>query len=82
MSNVFFSPLSISLCLGMTLLGARGTTARQLASAISFPAGPERDAAVRDGSAALLRRIERLAGSEIRIDIANGIFVQREYSVW
>ncbi len=81
-NNLFFSPMSISLCLGMTLLGARGETASELAAALALPAGPNRDAAVRDGSAALLRRIEHLACTEILIDIANGIFVQLDYPVW
>src|SRR5437879_4208353 len=39
-SNLFFSPYSISACLGMTYIGARGDTARQMAHVLHFNATP------------------------------------------
>lgn len=39
--NVFFSPYSISLALGMTYGGARGNTAEEMAGALHFPENHE-----------------------------------------
>jgi serpin B len=41
-SNVFFSPYSLSAALAMTYAGAKGETARQMASALDFSLPPER----------------------------------------
>lgn len=39
-SNVFFSPYSVSIALAMTYAGARGDTAKQMASALDFELAP------------------------------------------
>src|SRR5579884_2298115 len=39
--NLFFSPYSISTCLGMTYVGARGETAKQMANTLHFNVAPE-----------------------------------------
>lgn len=41
-ANLFFSPLSISVALGMTSAGARGTTADEMANALRFSLPQER----------------------------------------
>lgn len=69
--NVVFSPYSIGAAMTMTLAGARGETAAEMAHALGVTQLAERlDAAQREARAALLRSAERPG---IQLRIANGL---------
>lgn len=70
--NVLVSPLSVSLALGMTANGARGTTLKGMTSVL----GIESDLGANNkGYAALLELLKR-SGIGVTLDIANGIFAK------
>jgi serine protease inhibitor len=70
--NVLISPLSVSLALGMTANGARGTTLKGMTSVL----GIESDLGANNkGYAALLELLKR-SGIGVTLDIANGIFAK------
>jgi len=72
--NVFFSPFSVSSALAMTYAGARGETARQMASALRFPVSGE---PLHQAFAVMLRSLNR-SGSTPRneLRIANALWPQ------
>jgi len=75
--NLFFSPYSISTCLGMTYTGARGDTATQMASVFHFDADPAQFSA---SFAALQSQLNRLQKkSSIELNIANGLWAQKDH---
>ena len=74
--NIFFSPYSISAALAMTYAGARGETAKQMATVLHFDAEQQtlhrsfRDLAARlDGT-----------GKPYQLKIANALWGQNDYS--
>ncbi|XP_004628460.1 serpin B9-like isoform X2 [Octodon degus] len=67
--NVFFSPVSISSALGMVLLGAKGSTAAQIAQALAVNA--EED--IHGGFQSLLTQVHR-PGAPYSLSIANRLF--------
>lgn len=70
--NVLVSPLSVSLALGMTANGARGTTLKGMTSVL----GIESDLGANNkGYASLLELLKR-SGIGVTLDIANGIFAK------
>ena len=75
-SNVFISPLSASMALGMTLNGAVGTTADEMRHALGF--GDASQQSINEGYRGL---IGLLRGLDSRTDlrIANSIFYKRDY---
>jgi serpin B len=70
--NLAFSPVSIATALRMTLLGARGETAAQLATVLHL-AGPQ-DA--EPGLRAVSDLLGELAGSEVTLHAPNTMWVQ------
>jgi serpin B len=62
--NLFFSPSSIRLCLGLAYAGARGATAAQMRTTLGFAAGT----AEADRVAAQLTRWDKLAKPELPAD--------------
>src|SRR5438270_5955801 len=68
--NVVVSPFSITEALAMTLAGARGETAREISTALSFELGGARLHAALD---ALDRSLRALGG----LSVANALFGQR-----
>lgn len=77
-TNVFLSPTSIALALGMALNGAAGETESAMAAAMQL-------AELRDGgltrddiNAAHLAMVEALTGADVRLDIANSIWYREE----
>jgi serpin B len=76
--NLFFSPYSISTALAMTYAGARGQTAREMASTLHFPAEGD---ALHASFAALDRSIEGESGTKaFQLDTANALWGQRGLS--
>ncbi|XP_004628458.1 serpin B9-like isoform X2 [Octodon degus] len=67
--NVFFSPVSISSALGMVLLGAKGSTAAQIAEVLALNA--QRD--IHLGFQSLLTQVRR-PGAPFSLSIANRLF--------
>ncbi len=59
--NLFFSPTSIRLCLGLAYAGAKGDTAKQMRTTMGYAEGPAEHAAV----AAQLARWDKLASPEL-----------------
>lgn len=70
--NVLISPLSVSIALGMTANGARGTTLCGINSALGIDADQGSN---NRGYAALLAKLKR-AGIGVTLDIANAIFAR------
>ncbi|HQE84326.1 MAG TPA: serpin family protein [Candidatus Hydrogenedentes bacterium] len=69
--NLFVSPYSISLALGMTYVGARGNTALEMAAALHFPESQE---ALHPALKDLTRRLlETASATGQKLDIANGL---------
>jgi len=74
--NVFFSPYSISTCLGMLYVGARGNTEGQMAQVLGV--GSNEDFASLLGE--LQSEVEsNPAPSAIQLNIANGLWDQQGY---
>ena len=76
--NVFISPLSVSLALGMVMDGARGSPREAMASTLGFGTLPP--AAINAG----YRDLIRLPGSldaQIQLTIANSIWAQQTFPI-
>ena len=74
--NLFFSPTSVRLALGMTYAGARNTTARQMAATLSFGDNPQ---LLHDAHASLLGEWQTAAHSanpEFTLRVANRLWGQ------
>lgn len=71
--NLFLSPASVSMALGMVYAGAEGETAAEMAQALRYPA-----AGANEGMADLLRRLP-IAAEGRRLDIANALWVQQTF---
>jgi serpin B len=75
--NLFYSPTSISMALAMTSAGARGDTAKQMASVLHW----ERDAAaLHAGMNEWIRRLNAIdEGQEYQLRVANRLWAQQGY---
>ncbi|MBN2781233.1 MAG: serpin family protein [Candidatus Marinimicrobia bacterium] len=76
LKNMFFSPLSLSSALAMTYAGAGGTTAAQMRDALHY--GPQTEAFHRQ-FAGMLNALKSGENSAFRMNIANAVWVQKEY---
>ena len=72
--NLFFSPYSISTCLGMTYVGARGDTARQMARVLHFNAAPLELPTPMGALENQLNEVRQKKG--IELNTANGLWAQ------
>jgi serpin B len=70
--NVCFSPISVSTALTMASAGARGETARQMASVLRSGLPPEK----RHGATAALAALLTAGGRDYRFDMANRLWGQ------
>lgn len=73
--NLFFSPYSIRVALGMTATGARGPTETQMRAVLHLPLG----AGMRDSLALAARRSQGTGGDQLLL--ANALWVQSGYAV-
>ncbi len=71
--NLFLSPASVSMALGMVHAGAEGETAAEMERALRYPEG-----GVHEGMAALLRSLP-IAAQGRRLSIANALWVQQSF---
>lgn len=77
--NLFFSPYSISTALAMTYAGARGETAQQMAKALHFL--PEHSP-VHPAFSSIRSQVEQEQGKGgVELSIANGLWVEKNYSL-
>jgi serpin B len=75
--NLFFSPYSLSMALGMTYAGARGQTAAEMARVLHFNLPPPE---VASAFASLGRQMEAIARSEtLKLNIANSLWCQKDF---
>jgi serpin B len=73
--NLFLSPASISMALGMVYAGAEGETAAEMARSLRYP-----DTGAHEGMADLLRKLPiDLEGR--RLSIANALWVQQGFAL-
>ena len=82
--NLFYSPYSISVALGMTYAGARGETAEQMADTLHFDLAPEKLHAAFNALEQILssRGEEELpedGGDPFQLNIANALWGQKDY---
>ena len=73
--NIFFSPISIFMALGMTYEGAKEETAREIESVFHFSA----DGNVRRSSMAAIFNALNSHSSDYVLSIANALWVQKDY---
>lgn len=76
--NVFFSPTSISLALGMLYAGANGTSSSELSSVLGFTS-----AGLLDRNAALLayKSLLETSSPNVTLDIANTVLFQERANI-
>lgn len=75
--NLFFSPYSVSTCLGMTYAGAKGDTEEQMAKVFHF--GSQADTAA--GFGELQSQLNALQEKKkFELNIANGLWAQKDKS--
>jgi serpin B len=75
--NLFYSPTSISLALGMTSAGARGDTAKQMAGVLHWQTGA---AALHAGMNDWVRQLNAIdKGQEYELRVANRLWAQQGY---
>ncbi|NVM01900.1 MAG: serpin family protein [Candidatus Helarchaeota archaeon] len=76
--NLFFSPLSISICLGMLYAGAKSATAEQIASALHFEGHPDIHATFKY----LIKNLNAPSRSKCyELCIANALWMQDDYKI-
>ena len=75
-SNVFISPLSASMALGMTLNGAAGATADEMRRALGFGESPQQS--INEGYRGLIGLLLGL-DSRTELRVANSIFYRRDF---
>jgi serpin B len=75
--NLFFSPYSVSTALAMTHAGARGDTAREMATTLHFPLDPQR---LHPAFADLMHQVQA-AGKDrkAQLYVANALWGQQGY---
>src|SRR5262245_12420260 len=75
-SNVFLSPLSASMALGMTLNGAAGQTFDEMRSALQFGTASQQE--INDGYKSLIALLSSLDPA-VKMQIANAIWYQSNF---
>lgn len=75
-NNVFFSPFSVSMALGMTYAGARGETERQMEKVMHFNL-PQDDLHI--AFSLLSERVNASEGKGYKLNIANALWGQKDY---
>jgi serpin B len=76
--NIFISPLSVSIALGMTMNGAKGETFNQMKETLAFNNLTMRE--INEGYDLLIERLES-ADPEVDMNIANSIWGDKGFSV-
>ena len=71
--NLFFSPLSIRIALGMTQAGARGETATQMREALGLSSSDERQHLA---FAEIIQQLNVLGGGKVEMAVANSLWGQ------
>ncbi|GAG72589.1 unnamed protein product [marine sediment metagenome] len=74
-SNIFFSPYSISVALGMTYEGAKGETAEEIQSVFYFP----EDKNIRQSSFAKIYNQINKVDKKYKLHTANALWAQKDY---
>jgi serpin B len=72
--NLFFSPFSIRIALGMTQAGARGETAAQMGAALRMVSY---DQTPHDASAEIIQRLNAAGGGAYEMAVANSLWGQK-----
>ncbi|XP_029421028.1 serpin B6 [Nannospalax galili] len=79
--NVFFSPLSISSALAMVFMGAKGTTASQMAEVLSLnKCSSSGGGDVHQGFQSLLSEVNK-TGTQYLLRTANGLFAEKCFDI-
>jgi serpin B len=73
--NLFYSPFSISTALAMVYTGARYETAQQISQTMNFPL----EGKFHSDFKQLLNRLNEGTESKIKLNIANGLWAQKDF---
>ncbi|ELV13983.1 Serpin B6 [Tupaia chinensis] len=76
--NVFFSPVSLSSCLAMVLMGAQGNTAAQMTKALSFNESDNGGVDIHQGFQQLLSALNK-PDAQYLLRTANRLFGEKSY---
>ena len=74
--NVFFSPISINLAIGITYAGAKGETEQQMASVFNFPENTQK---FHKSMGALQENILSKASDRVEISLTNQLWADQNY---
>jgi serpin B len=74
--NIFFSPFSISIALGMTYAGAEGSTKQQISEVLNFPIN---DKALHKKLGALQNELIGKSQKGVEVSIANQLWADQNY---
>ena len=77
-TNVFLSPLSVSMALGMVMNGARGATRDAMAATLGFGAAPQ--AEINGGYRSLTALLASL-DQQVQFTIANSVWTRQDYPI-
>ncbi len=76
--NIFISPLSVSMALGMTMNGATGNTAYEMQNTLGFSDMTQED--INMGYKSLMRELQD-ADDQVEFDIANSVWAKEPLSM-
>jgi len=77
-SNIFISPLSVSMALGMTMNGATGNTLFEMQNTLGFADMTQEE--INKGYRSLKRQLER-ADDDVEFAIANSVWANADFTV-
>ncbi len=77
-TNIFISPLSASMALGMTMNGATGNTHFEMQNALGFPDMTQEE--INKGYRSLKRQLEN-ADDEVEFSIANSVWANEDFTI-
>jgi serpin B len=74
-ANIVLSPYSIGAAMAMTLAGARGENAAEMAKVLGLDLAPER---INDANATVLKSLNSVPSASFQLDVANAVMLTKQ----